>query len=103
MESENMVLTPTSLSPLCILHSEGCAGVLGVLSHDQSCLTPTADVPYPSSLLLHRASQPAQQCSDQLHVKGSLHLLSMSSVGHFPPWASDSLLSVSVIMLADPC
>lgn len=41
-------------------------------------------------------------CLNQSQVKGSLYLLNMSSVGHFPPWASASLLSMRVMMLADP-
>lgn len=42
-----------------------------------------------------------QERLNQPPVKGSLYILNMFSMGHFPPWASVSLLSVRVIMLAD--
>lgn len=97
-----MALTPTcSKLPSGITHNEGLVGVLGVPSHYQPRLILTTDASYPSLFLFHRTRQHSSAGATHM-VKGSLHLLSMSFVGHFPPWASASLLSVSMTMLADP-
>ena len=72
-----------------------------MLSHCQPCLISIADAMY---ILVPASQEEADSAGvfERHTVKGSLYLLNMSFVGHFPPWASPSLLSVRVMMLADP-